>query len=80
MFLDNILGAMIFQIIGASVRWAFYQFVSLFTKNSPPSFIEVYEGTDEDDSHIFSGNALLNGVLGLAFGFGALFLAFLLST
>ena len=80
LFFDELLGIMVLQLAGASVRWSFYTIIALIRGQEKPSFIEIYEGTNEDDSNVLSGNALLNGVIGLIAVLGALFLAFWLST
>lgn len=72
MFLDDILSGVVFQLVGATVRLGVYRIVSLFTGNNPPSFVDIFDGTNEDDSHVLSGKALLNGINGFI-GFGHFF-------
>jgi hypothetical protein len=79
MFLDNFFGAIIFQFTGASVRWILGVFTSWITGKEKPSYIEIYDGKNENESHIFSSTAFLNGVVGLFFGFGLLCLIVWLS-
>ena len=63
--MDSIIGSIIFEFIGASIKWLFYAIIHLFKGEKVISFGTIYSGDPDDEFHdkIFGG--IYNILVGL---------------
>ncbi len=62
--LESIIGSMIFEWIGASIKWLFFGLIDFFKKRKPKSLKYYFEGKSKNHSEmVFTG--ISNIILGI---------------
>lgn len=64
--LDNFIGSVLFEIIGASIKWVFSAIINYIKGKRVPSFKEVYDGKkgmDKADTIFYGVSNILLGII-----------------
>ncbi|MEM6524695.1 MAG: hypothetical protein AAF693_12910 [Bacteroidota bacterium] len=62
--MDSIIGSIIFEIIGAFIKWVYFLTVNFFRRKKTPSFYELWMGRKEEEH----ANLLMQGVSNILLG------------
>ncbi|MEM6524693.1 MAG: hypothetical protein AAF693_12900 [Bacteroidota bacterium] len=65
--MDSIIGSIIFEIIGAFIKWVYFLAVNFFRRKKTPSFYELWMGRKEEEHANLLMQGVSNILLGLVF-------------
>jgi len=70
--MDSIIGSVVFEFIGASIKWLYYSIKNWLTGETPISFGTIYSGDEKQEFHEQFFLGVSNVFLGLIFTVGVL--------
>lgn len=72
--MDSIIGSVILEFIGASIKWVFNLINSFLRGKERVSFSQIWEGEESSEYHEILFNGVSNIFVGVAFIFAIIFL------